>query len=135
MHLFAGERVDDPEVIKLLVKKICLGYKIPYFTFSPTFSVCPAHGYLTGNHTQCPDCGETTEVYSRVVGYLRPVAQWNNGKKEEFLQRKSFQVAKAIDNEELVASQVYKMKAAQQHSALEPVRTLPENEGDILRQV
>ena len=135
MHLFAGERVDDPEVIKLLVKKICLGYKIPYFTFSPTFSVCPGHGYLTGNHAQCPDCGETTEVYSRVVGYLRPVAQWNNGKKEEFLQRKSFQVHKAIHTEELVASQVYKIKASQPNTAREALRPLPENEKDILRQV
>jgi anaerobic ribonucleoside-triphosphate reductase len=135
MHLFAGERVDDPEVIKLLVKKICLGYKIPYFTFSPTFSVCPGHGYLTGNHNVCPDCGETTEVYSRVVGYLRPVAQWNNGKKEEFLQRKSFKVDKAIHSEELVASQVYKMQTAQPHAAREVLRPLPENEKDILRQV
>ena len=135
MHLFAGERVDNPEVIKLLVKKICLGYKIPYFTFSPTFSVCPGHGYLTGNHTVCPDCGETTEVYSRVVGYLRPVAQWNNGKKEEFLQRKSFQVDKAIHTEELAASQVYKIQAARGHTALEALRTLPENEKDIVRQV
>jgi ribonucleoside-triphosphate reductase len=137
MHLFAGERVDNPEVIKLLVKKICLGYKIPYFTFSPTFSVCPGHGYLTGNHTVCPDCGETTEVYSRVVGYLRPVAQWNNGKKEEFLQRKSFQVDKAIHTEEVAASQVYKIPAARGHidTALEALRTLPEKEKDILRQV
>ena len=135
MHLFAGERVDNPEVIKLLVKKICLGYKIPYFTFSPTFSVCPGHGYLTGNHTVCPDCGETTEVYSRVVGYLRPVVQWNNGKKEEFLQRKSFQVDKAIHTEELAASQVYKMQAARGHTAREALRTLPENEKDIVRQV
>jgi ribonucleoside-triphosphate reductase len=135
MHLFAGERVDNPEVIKLLVKKICLGYKIPYFTFSPTFSVCPGHGYLTGNHTVCPDCGETTEVYSRVVGYLRPVVQWNNGKKEEFLQRKSFQVDKAIHTEELAASQVYKIQAARGHTAREALRTLPENEKDIVRQV
>ncbi len=132
MHLFAGERVDDPEVIKLLVKKICLGYKIPYFTFSPTFSVCPGHGYLTGNHAQCPDCGETTEVYSRVVGYLRPVAQWNNGKKEEFLQRKSFKVDRAIHAEELVASQVYKIQASQPHTTHEALRPFPENEVDIL---
>jgi len=135
MHLFAGERVDNPEVIKLLVKKICLGYKIPYFTFSPTFSVCPGHGYLTGNHTVCPDCGETTEVYSRVVGYLRPVVQWNNGKKEEFLQRKSFRVDKAIHTEELAASQVYKIQAARGHTAREALRTLPENEKDIVSQV
>ncbi len=95
LHIFAGEQVEDPEVIKNLVRKICYTYKMPYFTFSPTFSVCPSHGYLTGNHPACPQCGETTEVYSRVVGYLRPVAQWNNGKKEEFKERKSFSIMKA----------------------------------------
>ncbi|HWR69187.1 MAG TPA: ribonucleoside triphosphate reductase, partial [Desulfomonilia bacterium] len=117
LHLFAGERVDDPVVIKRLVMKICNGYKIPYFTFSPTFSVCPGHGYLTGNHPQCPECSEITEVYSRVVGYLRPVAQWNNGKKEEFLQRKSFRVEKAVPDEELVADQVFRVRAAHAPSA------------------
>ena len=95
LHIFAGEQVEDPEVIKNLVRKICYTYKMPYFTFSPTFSVCPSHGYLTGNQPACPQCGETTEVYSRVVGYLRPVAQWNNGKKEEFKERKSFSIMKA----------------------------------------
>jgi ribonucleoside-triphosphate reductase len=117
LHLFAGERVDDPVVIKRLVMKICNGYKIPYFTFSPTFSVCPGHGYLTGNHPQCPECSEITEVYSRVVGYLRPVAQWNNGKKEEFIQRKSFRVEKAVPNGELVADQVFRVRAAHASSA------------------
>ncbi|MCE5274925.1 MAG: ribonucleoside triphosphate reductase, partial [Deltaproteobacteria bacterium] len=71
LHIFAGERVENPEVMKQLVKKICNGYKMPYFTFSPTFSVCPGHGYISGNKPECPECGNTTEVYSRVVGYLR----------------------------------------------------------------
>ncbi|MGC9323246.1 MAG: ribonucleoside triphosphate reductase [Desulfomonilia bacterium] len=106
-HIFAGERVDDPEVIKTLVKKICYSYKMPYFTFSPTFSVCPSHGYLSGNKQECPTCGETTEVYSRVVGYLRPVAQWNNGKREEFMQRRSFKVdAEAMPADD-TSEQVY----------------------------
>lgn len=95
LHIFAGEQVDDPEVIKNLVRKICNTYKMPYFTFSPTFSVCPGHGYITGNQPVCPQCGETTEVYSRVVGYLRPVSQWNNGKKEEFKERRTFSIKKA----------------------------------------
>jgi len=135
LHLYAGERVDDHEVIKHLVKKICLGYKIPYFTFSPTFSVCPGHGYLTGNHPQCPDCGETTEVYSRVVGYLRPVAQWNNGKKEEFIQRKSFRVEKAVHPEELVLSRVNKVKAAQSPGTADIIPPSTGSKGESLRQV
>jgi ribonucleoside-triphosphate reductase len=95
LHIFAGEQVEEPEVIKNLVRKVCNHYKMPYFTFSPTFSVCPSHGYLNGNQPVCPQCGEITEVYSRVVGYLRPVAQWNNGKKEEFKERQTFSVRKA----------------------------------------
>ena len=95
LHIFAGEQVEEPEVIKTLVRKICNHYKMPYFTFTPSFSVCPSHGYLTGEQPVCPQCGEITEVYSRVVGYLRPVAQWNNGKKEEFKERRAFSVRKA----------------------------------------
>ena len=78
--------------MKNLVKKICENYKLPYFTFSPTFSVCPNHGYLKGEHEVCPDCGETCEIYSRIVGYIRPVQQWNKGKKVEFENRKTFNI-------------------------------------------
>jgi len=117
LHIFAGERVEDPEVIKRLVMKICHGYRLPYFTFSPTFSVCPGHGYLAGNKPVCPECGETTEVYSRVVGYLRPVAQWNNGKREEFTLRKTFRVEKAVLTEDLVAPQVYRAPTLRERKA------------------
>ena len=92
LHIFAGEKVENPVVIKELVKKICEKYKLPYFTFTPTFSICPTHGYIAGEHQKCPKCGEPCEVYSRVVGYLRPVSQWNKGKKEEFKIRKTFEV-------------------------------------------
>jgi len=91
-HIYAGEKVTNPEVIKSLIKKICESYHIPYFTFSPTFSVCPFHGYLHGEHETCPKCGAECEVYSRVVGYLRPLKQWNKGKQEEFRMRKTFKV-------------------------------------------
>ncbi|RJS83522.1 ribonucleoside triphosphate reductase [Methanophagales archaeon] len=91
-HIFAGERVEDPTTVKLLVRRICELYHLPYFTFTPTFSVCPTHGYLAGEHYTCPECGAETEVYSRVVGYLRPVMQWNRGKREEFKLRKTFVV-------------------------------------------
>jgi ribonucleoside-triphosphate reductase len=93
LHLFTGEKIHDAEMVKVLVKRICENYKLPYFTFSPTFSVCPVHGYLVGEQYKCPECGEQTEVYSRVVGYLRPVQQWNKGKKVEFKLRKTFKVA------------------------------------------
>lgn len=92
VHIFAGERIQNTSVMKNLVKKICENYKLPYFTFSPTFSVCPNHGYLKGEHEVCPDCGETCEIYSRIVGYIRPVQQWNKGKKVEFENRKTFNI-------------------------------------------
>ncbi|MDP8220516.1 MAG: ribonucleoside triphosphate reductase, partial [Candidatus Stygibacter frigidus] len=93
LHLFTGERIDDPNMVKVLVKRICENYHLPYFTFSPTFSICPEHGYLLGEQYKCPICNQVTEVYSRVVGYLRPVQQWNKGKKMEFKLRKTFKVA------------------------------------------
>ncbi len=92
LHVFAGERVEDPNTIKGLIRKVCESYHLPYFTFTPTFSVCPSHGYIAGEHSTCPKCGVETEVYSRVVGYLRPVKQWNKGKREEFRTRKTFVV-------------------------------------------
>jgi ribonucleoside-triphosphate reductase len=92
LHLFVGERISDSETVKLLVKRICEQYRLPYFTLTPTFSICPTHGYISGEHHQCPECGAESEVYSRVVGYLRPVKQWNYGKKEEFKMRKTFKV-------------------------------------------
>jgi ribonucleoside-triphosphate reductase len=90
LHIFVGEKIDDIEVIKTLIQKICSNYALPYFTITPTFSICPSHGYLAGEHKTCPKCGNECEVYSRVVGYLRPVKQWNKGKQEEFRIRKTF---------------------------------------------
>jgi len=91
-HIFAGEQISQAQVVKNLVRKICKSYRLPYFTFTPTFSICPAHNYIGGEHHSCPECGAPTEVYSRVVGYLRPVSQWNRGKQEEFKIRKTFEV-------------------------------------------
>lgn len=92
VHIYAGERIQSTETIKNLVKKICNNYHLPYFTFSPTFSTCPNHGYIAGEHFTCPECGSSCEVYSRVVGYIRPVQQWNKGKKKEFADRKEFKI-------------------------------------------
>ena len=100
LHIYAGERVEQGESIKKLVKTVCENYRLPYFTFSPTFSICPQHGYLIGEQPICPQCHQSTEVFSRIVGYLRPVSQWNEGKKAEFKLRKTFHPIKNIETKE-----------------------------------
>ena len=90
IHIFAGERISNTTTMKNLVRKICENYRLPYFTFSPTFSICENHGYLKGEHSTCPECGTECEVYSRIVGYIRPITQWNKGKQAEFRARKTF---------------------------------------------
>ena len=94
VHIFLGERVPSIEATKRLVRSVANHYRLPYFTLTPTFSVCPTHGYLSGEHFTCPKCldEQPCEVYSRVVGYLRPVRQWNKGKQAEYDQRKTFAV-------------------------------------------
>ncbi len=96
-HGFLGERLPSSEATKRLVKKIAHSFHLPYYTLTPTFSVCPSHGYLIGEHRTCPECGAPAEVYSRIVGYLRPVEQWNDGKRAEFAQRRTF-VARAVNS-------------------------------------
>ncbi len=87
IHLFLGEQ-PDPERLKNFIKAVFERYKLPYISITPTFSICPKCGYIEGEHQSCPKCGNECEVYSRVVGYLRPVSSWNQGKKEEFKDRK-----------------------------------------------
>ena len=89
-HIFLGERLNSWKAAAELIKKVAWNSKLPYFTLTPTFSVCPTHGYTNGEHKICPTCGANCEVYSRVVGYLRPVDQWNDGKQAEFTIRKTF---------------------------------------------
>ncbi len=93
LHIFLGEQVSDPEAIKRMVRKVASNYRLPYFTLTPTFSICPSHGYLDGEQRTCSICNQETEVYSRVVGYLRPVKQWNSGKLAEYGNRRTFRVA------------------------------------------
>jgi ribonucleoside-triphosphate reductase len=95
-HAFLGERIANVETAKALVKKILTNYRIPYLTLSPTFSICDNHGYLKGEQHMCPECGKETEIWTRVVGFHRPVQNWNKGKQEEFKDRKTFSVAKAL---------------------------------------
>ena len=94
-HIFLGESVSDPMAVKQFVRMVCNQYRLPYFTLTPTFSICPEHGYLRGEQHACPTCGHGTEIYSRVVGYLRPVNQWNEGKQAEFRERSTFTVPAA----------------------------------------
>jgi ribonucleoside-triphosphate reductase len=90
-HIFLGERLHSWKAAAELIRKVSWGSRLPYFTLTPTFSICPTHGYMVGEHKQCPTCGDRCEVYSRVVGYLRPVDQWNDGKQAEFAIRHTFE--------------------------------------------
>jgi ribonucleoside-triphosphate reductase len=89
-HIFLGERLYTWETAAELIKKVAHSSRIPYYSLTPTFSVCRTHGYLSGEHKTCPNCGVDCEIYSRVVGYLRPVDQWNDSKQAEFNIRKTF---------------------------------------------
>jgi ribonucleoside-triphosphate reductase len=95
-HLFLGERLSDTKSVKALVRKVFEKFRLPYITITPTFSICPTHGYISGEHFKCPKCTieQPCEVYTRVVGYLRPVAQFNTGKQQEYKDRKEYRVKK-----------------------------------------
>jgi ribonucleoside-triphosphate reductase (formate) len=124
-HGFLGEAVDDWRSCMMLVKSIAENYRIPYFTISPTYSVCPDHGYLTGEHFSCPKCGKESEVYSRIVGYYRSVVNWNRGKREEFGSRTlfSFDVDYSRESTDVAASSEPDADAGERKDAA-PVRWL-----------
>ena len=94
-HAFLGEKLPDWKAAANLVRTIAENHRLPYYTISPTYSVCKNHGYISGEKYECPDCGETTEVYSRITGYYRPVQNWNEGKSQEFKDRKLYKVEKS----------------------------------------
>lgn len=95
-HAFLGEKLPDWKAASNLVKKIAENYKLPYYTMSPTYSVCKNHGYLTGEEVVCPKCGEKTEVYSRITGYYRPVQNWNDGKAQEYKDRVTYNIGRSV---------------------------------------
>ena len=105
LHFYLGESIQDIEIAKTLIKKIFTNYKLPYISLTPTFSVCPDHGYISGEHFNCPDCGKEAEVWSRVVGYLRPVQNYNKGKYAEYMDRKKYKIKceKPKDKNEVIA--------------------------------
>ena len=91
-HAFLGEKLENWQTCMKLVRKIAENYKLPYYTMSPTYSVCPKHGYLAGEHFECPECGTKAEVYSRITGYYRPVQNWNDGKSQEYKERLTYDI-------------------------------------------
>ena len=95
-HAFLGEKLPDWQAAAALVRKIAENYTLPYYTLSPTYSICQQHGYLSGEQYSCPVCGAKTEVYSRITGYYRPVQNWNDGKCEEFKDRKVYDIGKSV---------------------------------------
>ncbi len=95
-HAFLGQRLDDWKTTAALVRKIAENYKLPYYTMSPTYSICRDHGYITGEVHNCPICGAKTEVYSRITGYYRPVQNWNDGKSQEFVDRKVYNIKDSV---------------------------------------
>ena len=105
-HAFLGEKLPDWKAAANLVKKIAENFKLPYYTMSPTYSVCAEHGYLTGEQYTCPHCGRKTEVYSRITGYYRPVQNWNDGKSQEYKDRKVYNIGESKLNIKEVKEQV-----------------------------
>ncbi len=95
-HAFLGEKLPDWKAAANLIKKIAYNYKLPYYTLSPTYAVCKNHGYIAGEKYICPECGENTEVYSRITGYYRPVQNWNDGKSQEFKERKVYNIETSV---------------------------------------
>ncbi len=98
-HAFLGEKLPDWKAAANLVRKVAENYRLPYYTMSPTYSICQNHGYIGGEAFKCPDCGNKTEVYSRITGYYRPVQNWNDGKSQEYKERKVYDPKKAIARE------------------------------------
>ena len=95
-HAFLGEKLPDWQSAAMLVKKIAENYKLPYYTLSPTYSVCQTDGYISGEHFVCPVCGKNAEVYSRITGYYRPVQNWNDGKTQEYKNRKLYDTRHSV---------------------------------------
>ena len=120
VHCFLGEAEIDPGAVKEFVKTVCSQYQLPYFTLTPIFSVCKEHGYLAGEQTRCPQCGTVTEIYSRVVGYLRPIQQWHEGKQAEFAARSHYRLAPRPGNSRSRERNGSKHPAAETVRAPEP---------------
>ena len=100
LHLYMSERLSSPEACKRLVRRALERFRLPYLTVTPTFSVCPSHGYLSGEHESCPQCAAACEIWTRVMGYHRPVSSFNKGKQGEFRERVFFEERQACSASE-----------------------------------
>ena len=122
-HAFLGEKLPDWKAAASIVRKISENYRLPYYTLSPTYSVCKEHGYLAGEQFKCPHCGKETEVYSRITGYYRPVKNWNDGKSQEYKERKTYDIANShlTHTGPLVAAQEETMAASDASSLADGV--------------
>ena len=117
-HVFLGQKLPSWEASAALVKKIAENYKIPYYTLSPTYSVCQNHGYIVGEVVKCPECGRKTEVYSRITGYYRPVQNWNDGKSEEYRNRKTYSIENSVLKEKEVVQNTDNISKEEQSNDL-----------------
>lgn len=104
-HVYLGEKIPSWKTTAFLIRKIAENYKLPYYTISPTYSVCETHGYINGEHFICPECGKETEVYSRITGYYRPVKNWNEGKSQEFKDRKVYNLENAFSKLDMTSDE------------------------------
>lgn len=127
-HAFLGEKLPDWRAAAKLVRTIAENYKLPYFTLSPTYSICSEHGYINGEVKACPHCGKKTEIYSRITGYYRPVSNWNDGKAQEFIDRNTYDMKKAFSK---IENSIPKKEETQEKVKVEE-KTLPVPEDDTL---
>ena len=118
-HAFIGEKLPDWRAAASIIRKIAENYRLPYYTLSPTYSVCPEHGYIAGEKYTCPKCGKDTEVYSRITGYYRPVKNWNDGKTQEYKERKTYDIANSVMTRSGVITENCSCVAQMQPAALE----------------
>ncbi|MBQ9152711.1 MAG: ribonucleoside triphosphate reductase [Solobacterium sp.] len=131
-HAFLGEKLPDWKAAAALVRKIAENYKLPYYTMSPTYSVCRDHGYLTGEQYLCPICGQKTEVYSRITGYYRPVQNWNDGKAQEFKDRKVYNIGQSHLTHNGPAPEPVFLKEEKEPVTVEvPVQEAPQASGNV----
>ncbi|MBR0086817.1 MAG: ribonucleoside triphosphate reductase, partial [Lachnospiraceae bacterium] len=146
-HAFLGEKLPSWQAAAELVRKIAENYRLPYYTMSPTYSVCRTHGYLAGEQFRCPECGEVTEVYSRITGYYRPVQNWNDGKAQEYKDRKTYDIGssrlirgrrkdRTEEKIEEIKAEIIQDEVKQEAPATEteqPVQNIPQMEGTVLK--
>ena len=130
-HAFLGEKLPDWKAAASLVRKIAANYKLPYYTLSPTYSICREHGYLAGEVKECPHCGAKTEVYSRITGYYRPVQNWNDGKLQEYANRTEYDIAHSVLKKENVVKEETAKENAAKNTVKEATQEAPAKTGTV----